>query len=121
MFVFVLVFLFLFFKVILLLDLLRGIHGADFCKYFPSAYKSHCVCYPLQGRTSQCVAVCCSVLQCNAVCCSMLQRVTECQATAFAILSKVEFLSVLKCVAVCDSVLHCVAVCCSVLQCVAVC
>jgi len=50
------------------------------------------------ATTTQCVAVCYSVLQCVAVCCSVLQ-----------------------CVAVCCNVLQCVAVCCSVLQCAAVC
>ena len=47
--------------------------------------------YLILSFTSQCVAVCCSVLQCVAVCCSVLQ-----------------------CVAVCCSVLQRVAVCCSV-------
>jgi len=68
--------------------------------------------------TSQCVAVCCSVLQCVAVCCSVLQCAVVCCSM---LQCAVVCCSMLQCAAVCCSVLQCVAVCCSVLQCVAVC
>jgi len=74
--------------------------------------------------STQCVAVCCSVLQCVAVCCSVLQCVAVCCSAWNESWPKrlVRDGSVYEsCHLPRHIVLQCVAVCCSVLQCVAVC
>ena len=78
----------------------------------------------IEGCTTDCFAVCCSVLQCVAVCCSVLQHV----AARCSVLQSVTVCYNIirwqcgmygRLSSVCCSVLQCVVMGCRVLQCIA--